>query len=384
MEAAEKLTKARAGLVLDQPFFGSLALRLQYKAEDCRCETAWTNGVELGFNPGFVDSLTLEQTKGLLAHEVLHIACAHHARRGNRDPKRWNEASDYAINDILKQSGFALPENGLSGWGTEHSADDIYAKLPSPQDSGGQDPGQDSGQQTSNDPGGCGEVRDYPGKDGQPASRAELARAEQEAKIAAQQAAQQAKAMGTLPAGIDRLIDELTTPTIDWRERLSRFVEQSARSDYSWTPPNRRFIHQGLYLPSLHSEELEGIAVAVDTSGSIDNAQIAEFASELTAILEEFNTTATVIHCDTDVTNVETFSQDDLPLDLNPKGGGGTDFRPPFDWIEEHAPQPPAALIYLTDLQSNKYPDEPGYPVLWAHTDEGGTPPPFGEVIELK
>lgn len=379
----EKITKARAGLVLDQPFFGSLALRLKPK-EDPTCTTAWTDGIELGFNSGFINSLTLEQVKGLLAHEVMHIACAHHARRGNRDPKKWNQAGDYAINDILTQSGFALPDNGLSGWGTEHSADDIYAKLPDPQDSGGQDPGQDSGQQSGNDPGGCGEVRDYPGQDGQSVSPADMAQAEQEAKIAAQQAAQQAKAMGTLPTSVERLVADLVQPRIDWREILRRFVEQSAKSDYSWTPPNRRFVHQGLYLPSLQSEELGDLAIVMDTSGSVSTPEITEFSSELTAILEKFNSQATVLYCDSKVAHVERFRQDDLPLELHPAGGGGTNFRPPFEWIEENADQPPAALIYFTDLECSRYPDEPEYPVLWVHTGGHGDEPPFGEVIELK
>lgn len=400
MQAQDKLTKARAGLVLDQPFFGSLALRLRLR-EDQTAETAWVDGVTLGFNPQYIDSLTLETTKGLIAHEVMHIACAHHTRRQHRDPGLWNQATDYAINDLLKQAGMVLPSAALTGWDTEYSADDIYAKMPQPKQQGsgqsqqqqgqgqqqgqdqGQGSGQNQGQQPGGDPGGCGEVRDYPGQDGQEASPAEMAQAEQEAKIAAQQAAQQAKAMGSCPAGIARLVEELTQPKIDWREILRRFVEQSARSDYSWTPPNRRFIHKGLYLPSLHNEELGDIVIAMDTSGSIEDLQVAEFASELTAILEEFNATATVIHCDTEVAGVEIFTQDDLPLELHPQGGGGTDFRPPFDWIEENAPQPPAAMIYLTDLECSRFPNEPEYPVLWAHTDQGGETPPFGEVIEL-
>ena len=101
MTAAEKITKARAGLVLDLPFFGSLALRLKCKPDET-CQTAWTDGQSIGYNPEFIDPLPLDQVKGLLAHEVMHLACSHHTRRGNRDPKKWNIAGDFAINQDRK------------------------------------------------------------------------------------------------------------------------------------------------------------------------------------------------------------------------------------------------------------------------------------------
>lgn len=87
MQALDKIRKARAALILDQPFFGSLALRLQLQ-EDPAAETMWTDGRAIGYNPAFVDTLTFPQVKGVLAHEVLHIANCHHTRRGNRDARR--------------------------------------------------------------------------------------------------------------------------------------------------------------------------------------------------------------------------------------------------------------------------------------------------------
>ena len=130
MKTKDKISKARAGLILDQPFFGSLSLKLILK-EDRTCETAWTDGVSLGYNPAFIDELHLDQVKGLLAHEVMHCACAHNTRRGNRDGKRWNIAADYAINPLLNEAGFALPPGVLFDFSYKgKSADEIYTLLP--------------------------------------------------------------------------------------------------------------------------------------------------------------------------------------------------------------------------------------------------------------
>lgn len=396
MNAMEKITKARAGLILDAPFFGSIALRHEL-VSDPTCETAWIDGRRLGFNPDFIDEQPLAKVKGLLAHEVLHVANCHHTRRHGRDNKTWQQATDYAINDHLTGAGFSLPDNGCTGYGTEKSAEQIYNDLrKNPNDdqggdngqNGNQAGGQDSGDsgndgQAGADPGGCGEVRDATGADGNQASPAEMAQAEAETKVMVAQAAQQAKAMGKLPAGIARMVEELMQPVVDWREVLRQFVQQTARNDYRWNPPNRRFVYQNIYLPSARNEELGALVVAVDTSGSISKRHVDQFASELNAILEEYDTEAHVIYCDSRIANVEHFTSQDLPLELHPAGGGGTDFRPPFEWVDENGIDP-ACMIYLTDLCCSSYPDPPAYPVLWAQI--GNWPaeaPPFGEVIEM-
>ena len=391
MDALEKIVKARAGLILDQPFFGSLALRLTPKA-DAGAETLWTNGREIGFNADYIDSLSLEHVKAVLAHEVMHCACAHHARRAGRDPTQWNTAGDYAINPLLTEAGFSLPEGALIDPAfAGKSADEIYGQLgqaPKPQ------PGHDDGtDQTAGngdgrpadgdghpgdgqaDPGQCGEVRD--GHDGDMTPD----QAENEWKVAVTQAAQQAHAMGTLPAGLDRMARAIVEPRVDWRAVLREFIERSARNDYNWCPPSRRYLAQGLYLPSLTSDELPEIVVAVDTSGSIDQPTVDRFASEISAILEAYDTTINVLYVDSTLQGAQTFGRYDLPLDLDAKGGGGTDFRRPFDWIETEG-KTPACLVYLTDL-CGRFPDaEPDYPVLWVATENHGEAP-FGETVRM-
>ena len=397
MNAAQKVSKARAGLILDAPFFGSLALRLTVKA-DPTCDTAWTDGTSLGYSPAWIDQLPLDQVKGILCHEVLHCALEHIGRRGDRDADRWNMAADFAVNPVIEEAGFSLPETRLLDPAfAGMSADAIYSALPDPgpspdpaQQGQGQDSGQgqttgtgqDTGQQPGNDPGGCGEVRDATDAQGQPSAAAQ-AQAGADWKVAVAQDAQQAKAMGQFPAGLARVVEEIVNPKVDWREVLRRFVSDCARNDYRWFPPSRRHIWQGLYLPGIRSEELPPIVVAVDTSGSIGKAELDQFAAELTAILQDHAATAcTVIYCDSAVAGVEEFGPDDYPVTLHPQGGGGTAFGPVFDEVETRG-LTPACLIYLTDLEG-RFPDqEPPYPVLWVRTGDCETVPPFGEVVEL-
>lgn len=379
MDASKLFAKGRAGLILDHPFFGSLAMRLAVK-EDPTCETAWVDGRTIAYNPKFLASLSLDETKGLICHEVMHCAARHMVRRGERDPKAWNVAGDYAINQILVDAKLVLPKGDLvDAKYRGMSAEDIYNMLP--KDPNGNGGGSGKGQGKA-DPGQCGEVRDAPGKDGQKPSESDKAQADQDWRVAVTQAATQAKAMGQFPAGLDRMVEEITDPVVDWREALKRFVDQAAKNDYRWTPPSRRHIGRGVILPSLRSEELGQVAVAMDTSGSISQKQIDEFASELTAILEMYRARATVIYCDAEIPadGIEEFTADDLPLKLKAKGGGGTDFRPPFSYLNEG--RDPTCMVYFTDGACDRFPEEPAYPVIWV-VDGRPFNPPFGEVTYL-
>lgn len=383
MTAKEKATKARAGLILDRPFFGSLALRLRL-VEDPTCKTGWTDGGTLGYNPDWIKSMSLGEVKGFVCHEVMHIACQHTLRRGSREPLKANIAADYAINPIIVNDGIELPKRGLiNNAYKDMYFEQIYDKLPDTKD--GNNGKGDSPKQNNPDPGGCGEVRDAKNPDGSPLTESQIQQQGQQIKVAVVQAAQQEKSLkaGKLPAGIQRLIDEILEPKADWKTILRVFVDQAARTDYSWLKPNVRYLQQGFILPSLKSEEMKDPVIVVDSSGSTwDNKTLSQFNGEMTDILQSYNVSCTVIYCDTKIQNVEHFSVDDLPLKLNPKGGGGTDFKEPFRYVEEHNLEP-SCLIYLTDLCCSSYPEEPEYPVLWAKIGNCRRDVPFGEIINL-
>lgn len=366
-----KLKKALAGLVLDQPFFGALALKLRV-IEDPTCDTAWVNGETLGFNPEFIANMPIPKIKGLLAHEVMHCAMAHHVRRGNRDSKKWNYAGDYVINALLEEAGFDLPENGLINPAfKDQSTEHVYATLPDfPKD------GEGNG---SADPGGCGEVRDAPGS-----TESEAIRKEQENdwKTAVGQAAQAAKMMGKLPGNMERFAEDLLDSKVDWREKLRHFMTEPAKDDYSWRRPNRRHIAQGLYLPDLDGEKLGDVVFAIDTSGSISNDELQQFCSEVNAVLEDCSPAKVhVVYVDSKVAGSEEFTPDEYPVHMEAKGGGGTDFVPAFNWVTQENIEP-ACLVYLTDMYCNSFPNPPDYPVLWVSTSNR-TDAPFGEVVEM-
>ncbi len=423
MTTEERLTRARTRLVLDQPFFGTLSLRL--KLLPGLSPTMATDGSRIVYNPAFVDQLKSAELEGTLAHEVLHCALGHHCRRGNRDPRLWNEAADLAINPILIKNGFALPAGALIDPAfTNLSAEEIYARLlrnrgegstATSQSAGhasgggttsnGQSTAQDSGTQDSSlpaacesgsnrtpettegtpdpasmRPGGFGEVLDATDDQGHPASPAEMRRQEHEWNIAAEQAIRAAKACGREPGNVERPLAETRQSQQDWRAILRDFIAATAPSDYRWTPPNRRYIASGLYLPSVERRALGEIVIVVDTSGSIGKRELEQFAAEISAISEEAQPEAIyVVYSDSAVQSVQEFRASE-PVKLDPKGGGGTDFRPAFEWVVENN-LTPACLIYLTDLCCDSFPETPDYPVLWV--TESRRSGSFGETVRL-
>ncbi|MDO9577838.1 MAG: VWA-like domain-containing protein [Candidatus Cloacimonadales bacterium] len=367
-DTEKKLTKARAGLVLSSPFFASIALHMKLK-EDQYHPTAYTDSVVLGYNPEFIDKLTNAEIKGVICHEVLHIAMLHPFRRNSRDQFRWNVACDYAINPIVKEAGFSLPEGALLDdkyKGME--AETIYNQLPKQLEL----PANTVM---------IGDVKDYTPDKNDPNSPTPQQQ-EQQWKITLTGAAAVAKAQGKLPAGLDRMIQEVLKPKLPWREILSRFITENARNDYTWTQPNKRYLYSGLYLPALNVPTLGTIAVIIDTSGSIAQKELDTFASELQSIMSIYpGTEINVIYVDTKVAYTETI--DIYDFQLHAKGGGGTDFQPGFEYIDKEQIMP-ACAIYFTDGWCSSFPEVPDFPTLWVVTDRDKFTPPFGEVIHIE
>ena len=358
------MRSARTELVLAHPFFGVLALSVELQAS-AACPTAATDGVRILFNPVFVESITQEELIGVMAHEVLHCANGHPWRRDERDPRRWNIACDLAINPIVRDAGLALPQGALfDRTMAGQSAEWIFNRLPE---------------------GASGGASQTPGAGGQDvcdgdAAEADMAIAEWAQRV--KQAATSAQAYGKLPAGCERFIDQVSRPKIDWRAALRRFVQASTREDYTWSRPNRRYLTQGYYLPSLHSERVGPVAVAIDTSGSIDGVTLSQFTAELTAIVEDVRPIRThVIYCDAEVQGVETFEPEDQ-IALTPTGGGGTAFGPAID-TAERLDEPPCCLVYLTDLCGEHRATAPTMPMLWVTTGESQSAP-YGDVVALE
>lgn len=362
LSAAKQMIKARANLLMEHPFFGSLALRLTV-VEDSSIETANCDGHTLRYNPTFIDSLDISETKGLIAHEVMHPALGHTTRRGSRDPKKWNKACDYAENPLLIAAGLTLPKGALVDPAYTGSAEQIYTLLPD-----SNDPNE------GDDPGGSGGVADSP-------TGTNVEQEEAEWKMAVSQAAHIAKQAGDLPAYLKRMVDEVLTPVIPWRNVLRRFMTERMPDDYSWARGNRRFLAQGIYLPSRTDIEHIGVVVVtIDTSGSIQQKELDEFATEITAIIADTRPAKTiVIYCDAAIAHIDEFGPED-ELTFAAHGGGGTDFRPPFVWLEEQGITP-KAFVYLTDGHGAFPERELEFPVLWCINNKEVIPPHGEHVI---
>ncbi|MDO9190159.1 MAG: hypothetical protein Q7U24_09820, partial [Sulfurimicrobium sp.] len=309
-----KLAAARTRLILDKPFLGALALRLPMVAADAKwCPTSATDARKFYYNPAYIAALTLEETQFVLAHEALHCALSHFARRQHRVKHRWDVACDHAINPLLVADGLKPPPGVLlldayAGM----TAEEIYPCIgdnnsdqtmdqhlyDSEESEGGQDgendqePQQDgggsSGRQQRDEAEGSGGAQQQDPQEGQggaaqppPLSvkeRDELGRQWQQRMAAA---AQQAMAAGKMGGALARLVDHLLQPQLPWRMLLARYLTQVARDDYSYMRPSRR--EGSVIFPSLRSGQVD-LVVALDTSGSVGEKELAQFLSEVNAL----------------------------------------------------------------------------------------------------
>ena len=282
-------------------------------------------------------------------------------------------------------------------------SDDSGGASGSGSDAGGSgepgDSGQDApagdGEPPSHDPAGTGEVMDAAARgareeDDEASSGdapLDIAAEEQAWDEAMHQAVSLAKAQGSRPGRIEETLHDAHRSRLDWRVLLRQYLVSAARDDYRWSVPNRRFIDAGLYLPSMHCEGIDTLAVLIDTSDSLDTDTLARFWTELRAVAGELRPhTLAVVQVDTRVQDAAVYRFGDLPEELVVKGRGGTDFRPGFAWLDREGITPRCCL-YLTDMECDRYPDAPPpYPVLWCNW--GPVPPehlrePWGERIDL-
>ena len=361
MTIEERLQSARIRLRSRHPFFGTLLFHAPTNLTE-QIPTACTDGRNLYFNPAFIEPLSLQELDGLLLHEVLHAALLHCQRRGARDPQLWNRAADIVVNgmiasleDISLPSGGGLRDPALE----ELPVEEVYEKL------------QHSmvevplllmdlvERQNLND----GEESDLDGAtEGQNQSEGSFGALREYWKNALQRSRkeQEQRGQGTLPCGLQRELEALEDAQLDWRSLLARYLPDSQAD---WLGIDRRFVGQGLYLDELQQTSIK-VAVCLDTSGSVSQHELSQFYSEVYGLL-----------CQSPETEVDLYFADaelhgPYPLLLEselpePKGGGGTDFRPFFEKLNECEDRElPQLAIYLTDGYGT-YPQEPEYPVIW-------------------
>ena len=377
MTRDERVKRAKTQLILRYPFVGNLLFGMDI-VWDTSIPTAGTNGEVIVLNPDYVDSLTDEELVFLLAHEVCHPMLGHCFRLETRDRYKWNQAGDYVINHMLSEDKIGkMPDGGLldrniyeQGKG---NTEGIYNLLPdTPKDEQGM--------------GGEGQPLDDcigNNSDGQVKTQSDLDRLSAKWKVKVAQSANATKIMGKMTSGIERLVNEVLRPKVDWRETLLRFMQKLRVDDRTYARPNRRFITQGMYMPSITGMGLGEIVVAVDCSGSVGQDEINQFNSEINTIWEDLLPSRLhVVYFDNEVSHYDEFNKGDDVV-IKPHGGGGTAFSPVFEYLDKKDIQP-VACVFLTDLYCNDFGREPEYPVLWiSTTNDDSMKVPFGEIVRM-
>ncbi|MEK7989665.1 MAG: VWA-like domain-containing protein [Thiotrichaceae bacterium] len=419
-DVENKLSAARTQLILDKPFLGALVLRLPMKAANPDwCEKVATDARHFYYNPEYIEHLNVNEVQFVLAHEALHCALSHFARREHRNKFRWDIACDHAINPLLLNDNLTPP----SGVWIEQSykgmtAEEIYpyidennseepmdkhiyedeeqhsegekgsdSKAPSNEDCDAQgDSGLDETQREDNF-GGQGdeqqqnqatedELADKP----PPLTDTEKQNLETQWRQRLAGAAQQAMQAGKLGGEMARMVDHLLQPRLPWRSLLTRYMTMTARDDYTYSRPSRR--EGNAVFPSLRSAQLE-VVVAIDISGSISDAEIAECLSEIDGLKGQLRAKIILLACDASLAEecpwqFEPWDEFYMPLAIT--GGGGTDFRPVFDYVEQHDIQPDL-LVYFTDAEGTFPELMPYYPVIWLV--KGKHSVPWGQRVQL-
>jgi len=368
-EVNRKVSKAKALLILDHPFFGTAVSRrpIQYGDEVPTAGMSATGQIML--NPEWVEPLTVKEIMFLLAHEAMHYMLSHALRRQHRDHKAWNVACDKVINDTLIDAKVGtFIDGGVTLEDARFGASEQFY------DENDDDMGS----------GGIGEdVGDIVDENGQPLDDATIQQLQAQAKIEAIQNAKLAKQTGKLPESIERLVEEMINVVTPWHEKLERYMSGKVRDGYSWNRPNRRFVGQGTYLPGYdYIPRMGEVVIAIDTSGSLSNKDLALFSGHVNRIVDTcIPEKITVLYCDYNIGGTQEYEPDDLPIVLNPVGGGGTSFKPVFKWLDSYDGEV-ECLIYFTDGWGDQDDlDAPHTDTVWVTTDREDFS--FGEVIKF-
>jgi predicted metal-dependent peptidase len=389
-EVRELLVTARVGLLLKSSFFGNLATRLKLINADEWCGTAATDGRNFYYNSRFVKLLGARELEFLFGHEVLHVVYDHFGRRGSRDPQLWNIANDYAVNSDLKKhrvgefitSVPCLYDSKFEGMSSEEIYDYLYEnaekinidqlieKLLDDHMDGDGDDDKDS------------EGGDQEGSGKRPRlSEEERQQIRDEIKEAVLSAAQASDA-GSIPAGVKRIIQNLTEPKMNWREMLRMQMESTIKSDFTWMRASRRGWHMDAVMPGMKPDEMIDICVMLDASGSIGEVMLKDFLSEVQGIMDQFGQFRIHIATfDTEVYNPASYDSEnmDTMLDYEVSGGGGTDFDCMFTYLKDNQIEPKRLIVFTDGYPFGSWGDENYADTLWILHGTKTIVPPWGQ-----
>ena len=367
LEEAWDKVKIQA-LLKGSTFLTTIGFHLKY-VWSTKIKTASTNGTRITINPDFFMKLSSKEKIFLYNHEIWHVAFMHMIRGRNKDHGKYNRAADHCINLMLKEQGFTLIKNVLQDPQYEEmSTDQIYDLLPFEPPSPDDDPDIE-----------------YTDENGDPMSDEDIDKMENElenlvlkATTASQMDGEKA---GTIPDSILAELDRLINPVLDWRILLSNFVTGHAKNDFSWRRPNRRLLSTA-YLPSLYSEALTHISLAIDLSCSVTEEQYIAFLSEAQYIMELMNPELmSIVTFNTGIIDIFEMQTGDEILDLPFNVGGGTDISTTIDHYNKLNP---TVVIVFSDLEMDEPENEPTFPVIWIKVGDSNyaMTPKVGSVVQ--
>lgn len=369
LTADELLSKIKAKLTKQHPYFGMLASRLKHEKKD-DLDFYASNGVRFLYNEEFILKRSDDELMFILTNAVMHHVLAHQQRKLSRKGLLWQLATDYAINNLLHKNGLKIPIG--ANYNKDYKdmyAEEIYDLLKDELTVNGNDAYDEVAVRSLVD----SKSSDSSDSDNNENDKFNMVEGieenldeneENEWRYAATLAKEVATRKSSMPNGLERLAKKIKSNNVDWRFELYNAINRHMRNNYAFMPPNKKYIYRGIALPSLTSDTLS-LVVAIDTSGSIKDELLAMFIGEFKSIMNSFpSIKIEVIIADAKVQGHYTFQGGDK-LDFPLKGGGGTDYRPVFEYIEANIPSS-SMLLYFTDGEGIFPKIPPSYEVLWA------------------
>lgn len=359
MDANTLLTKAKSQLTSKHPYFGMLASRLKHE-ENLQIEYFVSNGVRFIYNPTYIETLNIDELFFILSNCVMHHILAHSARKLKRKGVLWQLATDYAINNMLVKNKLKLPRG--ANYNKEYKnmySEEIYELLV-------KEFAEVTGTSSYDDVNNLESFIENKGGDSSIFKNMQILdeKSEDEWDYAATLAKEVGNKNSKTPLGLERFTKKMQANDIDWKFELYNAINRHMRNNYAFMPPNKKHIYRGVALPSLASDTLS-LVVAIDTSGSINESLLGAFVEEFKTIMQNFPAVSIeLLIADAKVHSHHSFmggEEMNFPL----KGGGGTDYRPTFEYIEANIPMS-SMVLYFTDGEGIFPRIPPACEVLWA------------------
>lgn len=381
MQAHTLLVKAKSQLTSKYPYFGMLASRLKHE-EDKEVRFYASNGVRFKYNPEFIASCSIEALQFILTNCVMHHILSHQQRKLKRKGVLWQLATDFAINAMLKKNGFKIPLGAnFNNEFRNMYAEEIYEVLKEQSDLQGTHGFEDDTENSDALLENFKEQQEQSGFANIDNIEDNLNEQDEEQwEYAASLAKEVAQRKSLAPLGFERFAKKLKAKDIDWRFELYNAINRHMRNNYAFMPPNKKHMYRGVALPSLTSDTLS-LVVVVDTSGSIRDDLLGAFIEEFKTIMQNFPAVAIeLITADAKVQGHFSF-QGGEKMDFPLKGGGGTDYRPVFEYIDANLPMS-GMVLYFTDGEGIFPRIPPAYEVLWA-LSQNKNKIPFGRSLVI-